>query len=151
MIRRCHNPVDPHYVNYGARGIRVFDAWHNPATFIAYVDAELGPEPAKHTIDRIDNDGDYRPGNIRWADRSTQNANQRQRTSPGYPVGTTGYKGVRLHTKTGLFQARLHLGGRERSIGYFKLAHDAALAYDAEARRVHGSRARLNFPAEVSI
>lgn len=151
MIRRCTVPAEPQYADYGGRGISVCDAWLEPAGYIAYVEEELGPRPSSsHSIDRINNDGDYEPGNLRWATRSVQNANQRQRTSPGYPVGSTGYKGVKLHKPTGRFVARLHIGGKQISLGYYDTALEAARVYDAAAWERHGLRARLNFPAEVS-
>lgn len=152
MVRRCTNPREAGYKNYGGRGISVCEAWIDPAVYIAYVEQELGPQPSSsYSIDRIDNDGDYEPGNIRWATRSVQCSNQRQRTSPGYPVGITGYKGVKLHKPTGRFAARLHIGGRQISLGYFDSALDAARAYDAAAWQHHGSRARLNFPPAVVV
>lgn len=150
MVRRCTVPTEAGYQNYGGRGISVFTEWLDPAKYIAYVDNELGPQPGDgYSIDRIDNNGNYEPGNIRWASRSVQNENQRQRTSPGYPVGQTGYKGVRLHRPTGRYHARLHIGGKERSLGYFTDPLEAARAYDIAAWQAHGPRARLNFPAEV--
>jgi hypothetical protein len=68
--KRCYNPNAHNYRWYGARGIRMADEWVNDAgAFIAYVEANLGPRPSpKHSINRIDNDGDYRQGNIEWAD-----------------------------------------------------------------------------------
>lgn len=76
MIRRCHNPSDPHFVNYGARGICVCDEWRGSyAAFLAHV----GRRPSElHSIDRVNNDGNYEPGNMRWATRSQQNSNTRR-------------------------------------------------------------------------
>jgi hypothetical protein len=64
------------YPNYGARGITVCEEWHDPFAFYAYLDT-LGPCPEGYSIDRIDNDGDYEPGNIRWASSAEQRANSR--------------------------------------------------------------------------
>lgn len=60
---------------YASRGIRVCDEWARSfETFFA----EVGPRPSpSHSIDRIDNDGNYRPGNVRWATRSQQMTNRR--------------------------------------------------------------------------
>lgn len=75
MRRRCHNPSDAAYPNYGARGIAVCDEWRDSfEAFYAYI----GPKAGKQlSLDRIDNDRGYEPGNVRWADGSTQNRNRR--------------------------------------------------------------------------
>lgn len=83
-MTRCHNPESKDWGNYGGRGISVHPDWHEPSAFLDYVDRVLGPIPAGHTIDRIDNDGDYEPGNVRWADYSTQNRNRRRFTRRGH-------------------------------------------------------------------
>ena len=77
MIARCNNKRHVSWHDYGGRGIKVHEAWrHNFNAFFSYVGKRPTP---KHTLDRIDNDGDYAPGNVRWATRSEQNANQRPR------------------------------------------------------------------------
>jgi hypothetical protein len=78
IVARCTRPSHPRYADYGGRGISVHPAWRSdPGAFVAYLDAELGPCPPGHSIDRIDNDGDYVPGNLRWTDSHTQRVNQR--------------------------------------------------------------------------
>lgn len=77
MIQRCKNPDHVGYKNYGGRGIRVCDRWlYSFESFIEDVGERPGPE---YSLDRIDNDGNYEPGNCRWADRKTQAANKRPR------------------------------------------------------------------------
>lgn len=78
MMSRCHDPRNSHYEYYGARGISVCPEWHNPRAFAAYLEETLGPRPEGCSLDRIDNDGNYEPGNIRWADVLTQRHNQRR-------------------------------------------------------------------------
>lgn len=81
MIDRCHRSSNDAYHNYGGRGILVCDEWRNdPWTFFRYLDEVLGPRPLGYSLDRIDNDGNYEPGNIRWADQSTQVLNSRRWT-----------------------------------------------------------------------
>lgn len=75
---RCDDPKNHHYQYYGARGIRMCDEWYDVAVFIEYLESELGTCPDSHSLDRIDNDGNYEPGNIRWSDAVTQRNNQRR-------------------------------------------------------------------------
>ena len=81
MLQRCYNPNSPSYHNYGGRGIRVCTRWI--VDFDAYCNdlADLGPQPKGWTLDRINGDGDYEPGNVRWASSSTQNRNRRSKIS----------------------------------------------------------------------
>ena len=78
VISRCYNPNQRAYKNYGARGITVCKRWHDVRNFIADIECEIGPKPnPRLTLDRTDNDGNYEPGNVRWATRTQQTANRR--------------------------------------------------------------------------
>lgn len=81
MIERCYNPKCKGYKYYGARGISVCDKWReDPTNYIDYIMSLPGANDDKLcTIDRVDNDGNYEPGNLRWADYYTQANNKRPR------------------------------------------------------------------------
>jgi hypothetical protein len=71
---RCRNPNATGYERYGGRGIRICAKWDDFAAFVA----DVGPRPSpQHTLDRIDNDGHYEPGNVRWSTPSEQCNNSR--------------------------------------------------------------------------
>ena len=78
MIRRCTKETDPRYPDWGGRGIRVCSRWLNYPNFLA----DMGEKPPGMTLDRIDNDGNYEPGNCRWATREQQQANRRNSRMP---------------------------------------------------------------------
>lgn len=75
MLDRCYNPDSPDYRYYGARGIDVCARWRS--SFKAFFE-DMGPKPSELTIERVNNDRGYSPSNCIWADRSTQNRNQRR-------------------------------------------------------------------------
>lgn len=76
MIRRCADPGRPEYERYGGRGISVDESWLTDfETFLR----DVGERPSpKHSLDRIDNDKSYVPGNVRWATAQEQAVNRRK-------------------------------------------------------------------------
>jgi len=76
MISRCHNPNAQAFHRYGGRGISVGQRWRE--SYAAFI-ADMGRRPfPKACLDRIDNDGNYEPGNVRWTDMKTQANNTRR-------------------------------------------------------------------------
>jgi hypothetical protein len=75
MLQRCLNPNHPSYDNYGGRGITVCEDWLSFENFYA----DMLDPPDGMSIDRINNDGNYEPGNCKWSTASEQARNQRPR------------------------------------------------------------------------
>lgn len=74
MVQRVTNPRHPYYARYGGRGLTIHEPWRaDYRTFLR----DVGPRPSRDmTLDRIDNDRGYVPGNVRWASAREQRANQ---------------------------------------------------------------------------
>jgi hypothetical protein len=87
MLQRCYYEGHPGYKNYGGRGVIVCDRWRDDVhVFIEDIEREIGPRPEGkyekgrplYELDRIDNDGNYEPGNVRWLTISEQRLNSRR-------------------------------------------------------------------------
>lgn len=74
---RCRTKGHRVYGRYGGRGIDICEQWMDFHVFVSDINRLIGQRPEGCSIDRIDNDGDYEPGNVRWADMKTQARNTR--------------------------------------------------------------------------
>lgn len=76
MVQRCTNSKATGYKYWGGRGISVCDRWR--ISFTQFIE-DVGERPSsKHSLDRIDVDGNYEPGNVRWATAAEQNVNKQE-------------------------------------------------------------------------
>lgn len=84
MRYRCSNADQPGWQWYGGKGVKVCKRWQND--FAAFYE-DMGPRPTKkHSLDRYpDRDGDYKPGNVRWATTKEQAANRNLPARSTYP------------------------------------------------------------------
>ena len=124
-IRRCTNSEHEYYNRYGGRGISVseefmkFDRWMK---YISSLDNAFGENLS---IDRIDNDGNYERGNLRWATRNVQSRNTRKI----YDNNTSGYRGV---SKNGnRHKAQIYVDKKPIYLGSFTYPYTAAYIYDS--------------------
>jgi len=77
MLDRCRNPNDGSFERYGGRGIKVCEEWQGNGGFERFIKC-VGPRPSKrHSLERIDNSGDYRPSNVKWVTGKDQARNRR--------------------------------------------------------------------------
>lgn len=115
---RTQNPNATSYVNYGERGIMMFPPWQvDFQLFFEYISALPNYGIKGLTLDRINNNGNYEPGNLRWATRSFQNRNMRKKKN-----NTSGYTGVsRFRDKW-----QVVVGGKH--VGHFRTKEEGVVA-----------------------
>jgi hypothetical protein len=78
MKGRCNRVTNSHFADYGGRGIKVCDRWNDSKTgFQAFYDDMGLPPTPEHTLDRIDVNKGYEPGNVKWSTPKEQNLNKR--------------------------------------------------------------------------
>jgi len=109
LKERCLNKKDKGYENYGGRGIKICDRWMKFENFYA----DMGDRPSdKHSIDRINNDGNYEPSNCKWSTRTEQNSNTRRNRYYTYGGETLTIMqwGRKLGFNPGMLKSRIKRG-----------------------------------------
>lgn len=128
MKQRCYNHENKSYKNYGARGIKICQRWLD--SYDNFV-ADMGDKPQGHSIDRINNDGDYEPDNCRWSNYTQQNYNQRKQSNN--KSGVCGVYKIGNSWRAGIYFKRKYI-----NLGNYKLLSDA-------------KNARLNYEKRLKI
>ena len=123
MKTRCYCKKYHSYNRYGGRGIKVCDEWLNDCqAFLDYIGNK--PEPkSKYSLDRIDNNGNYEPGNVKWSTREQQNYNRQL-----FPSNKTGTVGVCFDVTAGKYMSYISIKGHNKPIGRYKKLEDAIKA-----------------------
>lgn len=146
MLSRCRNPNNPHFKNYGGRGIQVCPEWLESFERFA-LDMGLKSNPDL-TIERVDNAKGYSPENCVWTDRTSQCLNRRT-----FKTNSSGETGIH-QSKSGSFICRYDEGGKRYNLGRFPTL-ESAVEYrnrflklfesdKAEALKMTTRRARLD-------
>lgn len=125
MMRRCNNPKDKDYKRYGGRGISVYPDWHEYKNFVA----DMGEPSGSQTLDRIDPNGNYEPGNVRWDSPTVQARNVSVRKTT-----ISGYTGV--HLRQGKWYAEITVKTKKYYSKACNTIEDAAAARK-ELERIH--------------
>lgn len=107
ITQRCNNPSSTNYPRYGAKGVRMHEDFNNFKVFSDYVSQLPNYGTEGYTLDRIETTGNYEKGNLRWADRSTQTANQ---VDSG--KGNNTYTGVNWSKTHNRWVARVNFQGK---------------------------------------
>ena len=122
MKKRCSNPKNKEYKNYGGRGIRVCNDW--ASDYVKFYEwAMINGYSDKLTLDRIDVDKNYGPDNCKWSTWIEQGRNKRLS-----PKNTSGVSGVTYKKQRALFIVRIGVAGKRIFIGEYKTLDEATKA-----------------------
>lgn len=120
VMHRCYHKTHTSYRYYGKRGIKVCDEWHDPPTFIRDIERILGSRPEGLSLDRINNDGNYEPTNVRWSTYSEQGFNRGLSKN-----NTSTCAGVSWNKKANKWKAQMVYNGKNLFFGYFEDFNEA--------------------------
>ena len=123
IFKRCNNPKNKYYKNYGGRGIKVCEEWLDVRNFVTWCEL-THPNIEGYTLDRIDVNGNYEPSNCRWATPSIQNVNKRLQLN-----NKSGFAGVDL-LKSGRWKCRISINKNRITLGTFLTIEEAVQARD---------------------
>lgn len=138
MRNRCYNPNIKRYGDYGGRGIKVCPEWRESYEQFCL---DMGSRPTpQHSIDRINNDGDYEPSNCRWTTTTIQALNKRMDCR-----NTSGIIGVNWDKHWGKWRAQIKLNHKTVTVGRFRDKQDAINARRAAEKKYYAPI--LNFSA----
>lgn len=130
MKKRCYSEGNPGYKNYGGRGIKVCDRWRY--SFRAFCH-DMGNSPtAKHSLDRINNNGNYEPDNCRWATTVQQSRNRRRDNF------SSKYPGVSFSKRHNKWLAQAGRNYKKRYIGMYETEGEAAEAFRLNEEKLNG-------------
>lgn len=127
MLARCYNKKNPSYPDYGGRGIKVCEEWHNISNFFSDMESTHSEDLS---LDREDVNGDYSPENCYWRDHSWQMYNKRQSS-----INTSGKTGVSFYKKDCDWEAYITVNNKKIGLGRYSTFEDAVKAReDAELK-----------------
>lgn len=143
MKERCYRKKHKSYEYYGGRGIKVEDWLLNFHNYVNHL-IDILPKGAiiedmqkfKWSIDRIDNDGNYERGNLRWGSPRMQNLNQRKRSD-----NTSGYKGVSWDKNRRKWFSRMVIKKKNIFLGCFNTREEAFAVYLEAVKKYQGQEA----------
>ena len=124
MLRRCNNPKNKDYKDYGGRGISVCEEWLDVRNFVDWAEKTY-PNIEGYTLDRINNDKGYSPENCTWSDKTTQAINQRIMKN-----NKSGYVGIYYYKSNKKWGANIRINKILKQIGSFKTKEEAIQARD---------------------
>jgi hypothetical protein len=123
IIQRCENKKDKSYKNYGGRGISIYSEWRNNLKCFYDFCIKNGWNENLE-IDRIDNDGNYEPNNIRFISHRKNNLNKRRLKSNN----KSGYEGVHFSKVANKWCCQIKVKGKVYPIGYFFDKNNAVIS-----------------------
>lgn len=123
MKRRCYNPKNTHYADYGGRGISICNEWMDFGCFYDWAMStgydESKAKTRQCTLDRIDTNGNYEPNNCKWSNQCEQNANKRISNK-----NTSGYIGISWNKNRKLWECHVMFYRKHKYLGSSKIQKD---------------------------